>query len=67
MRTDKSVERQTRTLRGSNSGGSILEYALVIGTISVVIGFLAPEIGGFIGGLFEHVGAQLNEVNSATR
>ena len=60
-----SATRQFRRLVADESGGSFVDYAIIITLVSIGIGFVMPEIGTFLGDLFGHMTLEINAV--ATR
>lgn len=43
------------------NGATLIEYAMVIGLVSIVIGFLAPEITALVEELILETAAKLND------
>ena len=54
--------RQLRRLLADESGGSFVDYAIIITLVSIGVGFVTPEIGGFLERLFAHTTIELDAV-----
>ena len=54
--------RQLQRLLADESGGSFVDYAIIITLVSIGVGFATPEIGAFVGKLFSNMTAEMNAV-----
>ena len=59
-----AVARQFQRLLADESGGSFVDYAIIITLVSIGVGFVTPEIGAFLEKLFAHTTIELNAVAS---
>ena len=62
-----SAVRQFQVLIKDESGGSFVDYAIIITLVSLGIGFVMPEIGGFLGDLFGNINVGLDAVATETQ
>ncbi len=62
MAVVNATVRQLQRLLADESGGSFVDYAIIITLVSIGVGFVVPEIGGFLERLFAHTIIELNAV-----
>ena len=62
MAVFSATARQFRRLLADESGGSFVDYAIIITLVSMGVGFATPEIGAFIGRLFGQMNMGLDAV-----
>lgn len=53
-----------RRMIGDESGGTLIEYAIIMFLVSVAIGFLFPEISAAIDELFTRTASDINSAVS---
>lgn len=61
MSASRATARQVRRFLTDKNGATLIEYAMVIGLVSIVIGFLAPEITALVEELILETAAKLND------
>lgn len=57
-----ATARQLQRLLADESGGSFVDYAIIITLVSIGVGFVTPEIGDFLERLFAFTTIELNAV-----
>jgi Flp pilus assembly pilin Flp len=62
MAVFESAKHELQRLVADENGGSFIDYAIIITLVSIGVGFVMPEIGGFLGELFARSVSGLNAV-----
>jgi len=57
-----SAVRHFQRLISDESGGSFVDYAIITTVVTIIIGFVMPEVGAFLGGLFTQITAGIDTV-----
>lgn len=61
MSASRATARQVQRFLTDQNGATLIEYAFVIGLVSIVVGFLAPEITALVEELFLETASKLND------
>lgn len=66
MNFQSSMVKEFHRFAEDNQGATIIEYAFIISLVSIVIGFIIPDIASFIDTLFTRTSSGLGNAAAGT-